>query len=172
MNDTILLEKKLNILLTAYETATDLEEKLNAKQLYNMLLQELLKSDSDKKEYYVSMLKDEPLKIERVRRIHNKSLVDDIKRKIIKAYLIDYDIDLEENNEEILNKFYFNIKENLLKGTNDGSIDKEYIKNRLTSIMLDTKVVKKFDKKFDSNIEYEKDYQDGDDLIKKGLGKC
>ena len=82
------------------------------------------------------------------------------------------DIELREDNIlEVLNKYYFKIKNMLVNKNYSGNFDKTYVKNRLISILLETKIVKKFDKKFDK-VEYVDDRIDNDDIIKKGLGKC
>ena len=174
MKDTFLIEKKLNILSALYENTDSIEEKRNTKIYYNMLLQDLLKSDSVNKKYYSTKItmEDEPLKIKKIKRLYNANLCKKITEKVIKSFLYENDIELREDNIlEVLNKYYFKIKNMLVNRNYSGNFDKTYVKDRLTSILLETKIVKKFDKKFDK-VEYVDDIIDNDDIIKKGLGKC
>ena len=113
MKDTFLIEKKLNILSALYENTDSIEEKRNTKIYYNMLLQDLLKSDSVNKKYYSTKItmEDEPLKIKKIKRLYNANLCKKITEKVIKSFLYENDIELSEQEEKLERMFGPNLND-------------------------------------------------------------
>ena len=122
MKDTFLIEKKLNILSALYENTDSIEEKRNTKIYYNMLLQDLLKSDSVNKKYYSTKItmEDEPLKIKKIKRLYNANLCKKITEKVIKSFLYENDIELREDN--IFDYKFVGLSHNTVRGAAGGAV--------------------------------------------------
>ena len=167
MNNEVVLEKNLKILRTLYDKTEDEVDKARIKQYYNIELSKLIAIRNRTKEVS-NNFEDKTLnyKINRVKRLHNKKLASMISNKCCSNFLKEKGIKLDKDT---LEHYYFMIKRDLMNNSDGKEFKGEYKKNRLLSILLDTKVVKQFDRKF-STIDYSVDEKD--DLFKKGLGKC
>lgn len=155
MNDKELLEKRELILSAIRDSLSNEDEK----KYYDNLIRSIKSSEVDS---------DQGLTISRIKRAHVNS--KKYCKNVIKDFVNVSDID-SLGKDELVNKYYFMIKNILMNSHNsNGEIDSNYKRDRLVSMLLNTKVVKQFDRKFD-NIVYDVD-DVGDELIKKGMGRC
>ena len=171
------IENTLTVLFNAYKKCQNELEKTRIEQLYNIFLNDLEKSNSENKEYYRTLIQNKKskeekptekgLKIKSIKR-SNKIDLNNLGKKFIATTL-----SVEENNdldfEKLMNIAYQKIKNKMLKGiSQDGEIPINYKKNRLISILLNSKVNLKRNSKY-SNISYNDNVKQIDEIIEKGL---
>lgn len=174
------IENTLTVLFNAYKKCQNELEKTRIQQLYNIFLNDLEKSNSENKEYYRTLIQNKKSKEEKPTETTEKGLkIKSIKRsnKIdlnnLGKKFIATTLSVEENNdldfEKLMNIAYQKIKNKMLKGiSQDGEIPINYKKNRLISILLNSKVNLKRNSKY-SNISYNDNVKQIDEIIEKGL---